>query len=218
MANPVPIPARGERAAPTFDKSKPRELPKFFEDLEYLFIQAQIASKAEKKKQVLRYVEYETEQIWKTFPEFRDATASYEDFKQAILVHYPDASGDYVYSLRDMELIIGERQRLGISTTNNLSEYHLQFLAITSWLIEKNQLGVLEQQRGYIRAFKLPLLGAIMNRLQMKFLDHHPNIPHKIQDIYKAAWFILQSTATSTQGYYAPLPSSISVPLISSST
>ena len=29
-------------------------------------------------------------------------------------MHYPDASGDYVYSLCDMDLLIGERQRLGI--------------------------------------------------------------------------------------------------------
>ena len=119
---------------------------------------------------VLRYVDFDIEQIWKTFPEFSDPTKTYLQFKAAILVHYPDASGDYVYSLRDMDLLIGERQRLGISNTVDLSDYHLKFLAITSWLIQKQQLGTLEQQRGYLRGFQPRLLAAINNRLQMKDL------------------------------------------------
>jgi hypothetical protein len=33
-----------------------------------------------------------------------------------------------------------------------------------------------------------------MNRLQLKYQDHHPNTPYKIEHVYKAAWFILQSS------------------------
>jgi hypothetical protein len=214
MANNFYMPARGERAAPSFDKSKPRELIRFFEELEYLFERAALAQETEKKKHVIRYVDFEVEQIWKTFPEFTDPTKSYKEFKAAILVHYPDASGDYVYSLRDMDIIIGERQRLGISNTIELAEYHLQFLTITSWLIEKQQLGVLEQQRGYLRAFQPRLLGAINNRLQMKYPDHHPNIPHTVQEVYEAARFILQSATTAPQNYFAPVPSTVNPPFV----
>jgi hypothetical protein len=206
MANTFYMPARGERAAPSFDKTKPRELVRFFEELEYLFDRAALASEAEKKKHILRYVDFETEQIWKTFPEYSDPTKTYQDFKTAILVHYPDASGDYVYSLRDMDLIIIERQRLGISNTAELSDYHLKFLSITSWLIQKQQLGTLEQQRGYLRGFQPRLLAAINNRLQMKDPDHHPNIPHTVQDVYEAARFILQGATTAPQNYFSPTP------------
>jgi hypothetical protein len=135
MANTFHMPARGERAAPSFDKTKPRELVRFFEELEYLFERAALNKETEKKKHVLRYVEFEVEQIWKNFPEYTDQAKTYEDFKNAILVHYPDASGDYVYSLRDMDLLIGERQRVGIANTLDLADYHLKFLSITSWLI-----------------------------------------------------------------------------------
>jgi hypothetical protein len=76
---------------------------------------------------------------------------TYENFKDVILVHYPDASGNFVYSI--MDLLIGERQHLGIDSPKDLSDYHLQFIAITTWLISKGQLGDLEQQRAYIRAF-----------------------------------------------------------------
>jgi hypothetical protein len=147
VPNPVPMPARGERAAPTFDPTKPRELPRFFDELEYLFGRSNMTNNDEKKRQLLRYIDFDTEQIWKTFPEFKNPAQTYEEFKAAILTHYPDASGDFMYSLRDMDLLTGERQRLGITNINDLSYYHLQFIAITTWLIEKKQLGDLEQQR-----------------------------------------------------------------------
>src|SRR6202522_1346336 len=95
-------------------------------------------------RQVVRYVDFEVEEIWKTFPKFKDKFKTYQDFKEAILKYYPNASGDYVYSLRDVDLLVGQRQRLGINNTNDLSDYHVQFLAITSWLIDKKQLGALE--------------------------------------------------------------------------
>jgi hypothetical protein len=62
-----------------------------------------------------------------------------------------------------MDLLIGECQHIGIATTNELSEYHLQFLAITTWLIDKEQLSPLEQQCGYIQAFQPTLLTSILN-------------------------------------------------------
>jgi hypothetical protein len=109
------------------------------------------------KKQVLCYVDFSTKQIWKPFPEFLDDNKTYQNFKDVILVHYFDASGNFIYSIRDMDLLIGERQCLGINSTKDLSDYHLQSIVITTWLISKGQLGDIEQQRAYIRAFQSPL-------------------------------------------------------------
>ena len=153
MSYRVAMPARGEHTAPAFDTAKPRELSRFFAELEYLFKCADLDSDSDKKEHVLRYVNFETEQIWKTFPEYTNATQTYQQFKDAILIHYPDATGDYVHSLRNMDLLIGERQRVGITASTDLSDYHLKFIAITTWLIDKQQLGNLEQEHAYIRAF-----------------------------------------------------------------
>ena len=195
MAAPaIGMPTRGERAAPTFDKSKPRELVRFFDDLELLFTRALIASETEKKKFVVYYVDFETEQTWRALPEFSDNNKLYNDLKDEILKHYPDATGDYVYSIRDMDMLIGERQRIGFNNSNELAEFHLQFLAITSWLIQKQQLSDLEQKRSYVRAFQQPFLAAVNNRLQMKFLSQHPNVPYEIKDVYEAARYLIHST------------------------
>ena len=111
-----------------------------------------------------------------------------------ILLNYPDASGDFIYFIHDMDVLVGEKQRIGINTLNKMADYHMQFLAITKWLIKKKLLSDLEQQPAYTCAFQPVLLNAIMTCLQLKHPDHYPNVPHTIQNVYKAARFVLQGS------------------------
>ena len=152
MSASMLMPFRGEPTAPIFDRTKPRELSRFFGDLEHLFGRAMITSASDKKQYVLHYVDFETEQAWKCLPEYSSATASYADFKDAILYFYPEASGSSIYSLRDLDILLSTTQSLGVFTASQLSEYHLQFLAITTFLIKEQQLDELEQRRSYIIA------------------------------------------------------------------
>jgi hypothetical protein len=212
------MPSRGEWAAPCFDKDKQRELSRFSKDLEKLFVRVGVTAEPTKKDHVLDYVPFNVEQIWKTFPEYANLLATYADFKKAILVHYPDATGDYVYALRDMEELIEGRLRAGIQSNDDLQVFHLSFLAITTWLIEKDQMGDFEQRHGYLRAFQQPLLAAIKNRLQMLFTAHHPNVPHKIQDVHEAAQYILQSSDSVPKQHYAPIVITPISPTLSTSS
>jgi hypothetical protein len=193
----APMPVRGERAAPLFDRSKPRQITRYFEDLELLFKRSAITDEGEQKGFAVRYTDFDTEQLWKTVPEFVDPTKTYQQFKAAILVHYPNAGSNYAYSLRDLDSLTGERYRSGIHSTDDLSDYHMQFMAITNWLIGKNRLAPLEQQRAYIRGFQPSLLTSITNRLQVKFPDQHANEPYQISDVCNAARFILQNSEAS---------------------
>ena len=108
--------------------------------------------------------------------------------------------------MQDVDILIGERQCLGSNTTNNLTDFHLHFLAITTWLINKGQLSDLEQKWSYLHAFQPSLLSAIMGWLQTKFPVQHPNIPHAIKDVFDAVNHMLQSMAV-TQQFVAPTPS-----------
>ena len=96
-----------------------------------------------------------------------------------------------------MDLLIGKQQQVDITSTKDLSNYHLQFIVITTWLISKWQLTNVAQQQAYIQAFQPSLLNVIMNRLQLKNPDHHPNVPHKVKEVYEAARFILQGYTSS---------------------
>ena len=197
------MPMRREETAPTFDKSKTHEFPRYFGDLERLFKRANITNEVEMKKLVLRYVDIETEHLWKTLPEFCDTLATYAAFKEAILSNYPDAYGDSIYSIYNLEALICDRQQLGIASPKELSDFHLQFSLISSWLMNKQQLTSLEQQRAYMCAFQPQLLTAINNRLQFENPRHHPTIPYYIKEVFDAAHLILQQTCAATQEHYA---------------
>ena len=204
MSTPFAMPCRGEDTAPIFNKYKPRELTRFFDELEYLFERAwhQLGddNKA-KKRHTLRYVDFEIEEVWRTIPEFADPMKTYNQFKAAILDLYPDASEDNRYSLNDLDFLIGERLRLGINSVNNLIDFNMRFLAITNWLMNKRRLSDLEQQRSYIRAFQSSLLTSILALLKVEFPNQRPDEPHKVSYVYKAALGVLRSTPAAYRQY-----------------
>src|ERR1700678_3864317 len=70
----------------------------------------------------------------------------------------------------------------------------MKFFTISKWLLKKKYLGEIEQKRNYLQGFQGHLLTAIMNRLQLKNMDRHPSMRYKINEVYKSARFILQSS------------------------
>src|ERR1700678_3452226 len=192
MAQTFYMPMRSERTSPIFDGNRARDLPKAFTELERLFCRANITDDNEKKKQVVYYTDIDTEEIWQYIPEFDEPTSTYADFKDAIMEFYPEAA-EFLYSITDIDSLTDERQRLGMTTVQDLSDYHLQFMAITTWLIKKGQLCELGQKRAYIRAFPAQLQSTIVTRLQFKNPYHHPGIPYPVTDVYNTAKSLLHS-------------------------
>ena len=84
MASTPHMPARGARSAPAFDPAKPRELRRFFSDLDYLFAASAIEDEAEKKKYAVRYVDTETAEFWEGLPTYSNAEKNYEAFRAEI--------------------------------------------------------------------------------------------------------------------------------------
>src|ERR1700678_4196177 len=201
MAQIFYMPMRGERTAPIFDSNRARDLPKAFTELERLFRRANITDDNEKKKHVVYYTDIDTEQIWQYIPEFNKPTSTYADFKNAIMEFYPEAA-EFLYAITDIDSLTDERQRLGMTTVQDLSDYHLQFMAITTWLIKKGQLCELGQKRAYIRAFPVQLLPTIITRLQCTFPKHHPTIPYPVTEVYNTAKSILHGI--SSLGFTSP--------------
>src|SRR5271168_2953530 len=196
MAQPFYMLMRGKRMAPKFDTTRPRELPRYFEQLETLMTRANVAVENDKKKHVVYYTDVDTEQLWKSIPEFPDPASTYDNSKNAIMEHYHDAAGDFLYSIRDIDLLTGKRQCLGITSVQDLSDYHLQFMNITSWLINKQQLCKLKQEQAYTRAFPAQLLATITTRLQFTDPKHHPGIPYRVTEVYDMARSILQGMSS----------------------
>ena len=107
-STPVSIPMHGEQGAPTVDINKPRTLIQFLKELEVLLIRAGVTAEAN-KKEVVQCLDMEIEDIWSSYPEFKNQAKIYSYFKDAIIDHYPEASGEFLYLLHDIDALIGER-------------------------------------------------------------------------------------------------------------
>jgi len=191
------MPARGDRTAPQFDPTKPRELRRFFDDLEYILNRAQITSENEMKRHATRYVDIDTSELWETLPEFTDHTKTFEEFKTALQDLYPGSKEERKWTVADMDQLIGERSRLGILSLADLGDYYRQFLAITTFLKGKSRLSNDEQSRAFARGFSADLWRTISQRLQLKAPDHHPDDPYTLEAIHEAALYVLHGTSST---------------------
>ncbi|KDR84507.1 hypothetical protein GALMADRAFT_715796 [Galerina marginata CBS 339.88] len=108
----------------------------------------------------------------------------------------PEADEAYTYTLADLDTIIGNHLRLGISTLTELADYHRRFTAITNFLISKSRLSEMEQKRAFILGFQPTLWSRISQRLQLTLPDQVPDEPYEIEVVHAAAWFVLHGTSS----------------------
>ncbi|KAJ7831041.1 hypothetical protein B0H13DRAFT_1578685, partial [Mycena leptocephala] len=203
------MPARGDRNAPQFDSQKPRELLRYFSDLQYLFGRANVTDSTEKKQHATRFLTVEDQDIWETLDEFTDASKSYDEFKRAVLSLYPGTDADRKYSLADLDVLIGEYGRIGIHSKADFSEFYRQFLVISKYLVDKQRLSEGERCRTFRRAFhSQPYWDRVDRRLQIKKSDVHPQDPYSVQDIHDAVEFVLADTSIVPSSAAAASPKS----------
>ena len=192
----TPMPVYGERAAPVFNPKNPNEIGRFFTQLESLFIRSSVANEAEKKKYASVYVDGNTAETWEALEEYTDVAKTYLEFKTKLLELYHQVTLKWI--LTDLDRLIGERQRLGIRSLQDLSEFHLKYNAVSIYLINSDLLSKREQSQSYFRVFNPTLHASILMRLQIQHKDHHPSMPYKINDIFKAAEWVLQGVTASS--------------------
>ena len=192
----VPVmPLRGERSAPTFNQSQPNDLGRFFKQLETLFTRCAIQTDAEQKDYATSYVSSEVADTWEAIPEFTDPAKTFAEFRDRLFEIYNQVSLKYI--LADIDRLIGERQRLGIKSLQDLSDFHLRFNAISIYLMANQLLSSREQSQCYLRVFEESLQSRIVMRLQIKLPNHHPSLPYDINEVYDAAKWVLQSVPAS---------------------
>ncbi|KAJ7660652.1 hypothetical protein DFH06DRAFT_1268967 [Mycena polygramma] len=191
------MPARGDRNAPQFDSTKPRELQRYFTDLEYHFTRSNVTDGAEKKKHATRFLGVDDQEVWEALEEFK-AAHTYADFKAAVLKLYPGNDTDRKYSLADLDSLVGQYARVGILSKGDYSEFYRQFIVITKYLIQRQRLSLTEQSRAFRRAIAPPnLWERVERRLQVKKPDVHPEDPYDIADLNEAVEFALATTSNS---------------------
>jgi Protein of unknown function (DUF4100)/Aspartyl protease len=191
------LPARTEKAAPTFDDSQPEELERYFADLQVLLDRYNIADQNERKQAAVKYLKIRTEQLWKTTEAWTNQNKTYEEFKTEVYTLYPGATGDRSYTVQDLDTLIGHWARVGIFTATDLGEYYRRFLLISRYLIGKNRLSTQEQSRTFLRGLQPQLEAKVRQRLQQKFVDHFPDDPYELPVIYEATSYVLMGNSSA---------------------
>jgi hypothetical protein len=194
---PITMPARCDPSAPHFNPHRPRELRRYIADLVYYLARSDIDDDQEKKRYACYYVDIDTEELWTSLLEYSDRAKSFSDFVHAIYRLYPGSEGQRQWLLADMERLVEERCRIGIRTLGDLGDYYRRFIAITTFLRGTNRLSDIEQSRAFMRGLPSDLRHRVLQRLQLKFIDHCSDDPYRLSDVSDAAQFVLYGTSTS---------------------
>ena len=97
------------------------------------------------KQHALQFIDSNTAELWEILPEFTNAAISYQQFVDALYKLYPGSDAERHWSIGDMEKLIGEASRVGISSLADLGKYHREFITMTTFLITKNHISAAEQ-------------------------------------------------------------------------
>ena len=97
------------------------------------------------KQHALWFVNCDTVELWKILPEFADMSMSYQQFVNAVYKLYLGSYAERYWSIGDMEKLVGEASRAGISSLADLGKYHREFNTMTTFLIAKNRISTTEQ-------------------------------------------------------------------------
>src|ERR1700728_4681332 len=157
-----PIPARGDRTAPQFDPSQPRQLRRYFGDLNFHFARLQITDDQERKGHCCRYVDLDTAELWESISEFSNRNKSFADFTQAIYKSYPGSGEEHRWLVADLEKLVEERSRIGVHSLGDLGDYYRHFIAITTFLRSKSRLSAAEESRTFAKGFQHELWDRIL--------------------------------------------------------
>ena len=158
------------------------------------------------KGHALRFVDCDTAEQWEILPEFTDAIMPYCKFVDAVCQLYSGSDAEQRWLIADMEKLVADTSRTGISSLADLGKYHRDFISITTFLIAKNRLATPKQSHTFARAFPSELWSQVSYRLQLKFPNHFPDDPYTLEQIHDATCFVLHGTATSTLARDHPLP------------
>ncbi|KAF7343828.1 hypothetical protein MSAN_01964000 [Mycena sanguinolenta] len=168
---PPTMPARNDRIAPVFNSQQPRDLPKYFSDLDFLLSRSHIADDSEKKYHATRFLALDDQELWELVPQFADPAAS--------------------HSLADLEKLATEFAHLQSPSHICFAVFYRRFFVISAYLLAKNRLSMHEQSRIFVRAIPSNIWHHAQLRLRILFPHVHPLDPYPLNDLCDAVDYVL---------------------------
>ncbi len=106
---------------------------------------------------------------------------------------YPEVSAEHLYTISALNQLISNHAHSLIWSEKELGKYYQDFRTLAHNLVKLNCIRVPEQGQYFLAGFKPILASAVHSQLKIKLIDHCPLDPYKVEDIYDATLYILQS-------------------------
>ncbi|KAF4596575.1 hypothetical protein EYR38_007962 [Pleurotus pulmonarius] len=204
------MPVRGHHTAPKFN-GKPEGLHRFFSEVEYLANRAAVEGR-DLIRATIGYLDDSDWEIWRSSGDAADGN-DWEAFKTCIGKLYPGSDNERRWRPSDLTRIAMLQSQTPMLTKDDLGVYHRKFLVPANWLLAKNSVSNQDVGRDYLSGFDPVTRQKIKDRLAMVHMQHHPDDPYTITEIYTEASFILGSaTPASLTGATAPASASPTAP------
>src|ERR1700690_2360644 len=139
-------------------------------------------------------------------------TFGWDDFVNAVFKLYPGTDDEQKWTIADMDTLVGSQLCVGIYDKTTLLNYYRPFIMITQYLLGKNHILKAEQSCAFLRGFQQQFLLKIYRRLEIKFPDQIRDDPYDLDDIYKAAEFVLTGSVMTVQVHQLSSPGSPRMP------
>ncbi|KAG2030962.1 hypothetical protein BDR03DRAFT_1016575 [Suillus americanus] len=189
------MPLRGTDAAPKFDGTPARLIP-FFEDLEQLADYAGLTIEA-RIKAAIGYAPFEELETWASQPAAKGK--DWDKFVAAVKAMYPGCEGDRRYVCTDLENLCREWSRKPMKSKEELGAFYRKFLLVSQYLVDKSRIAELELGCYSLDSIHATAKNSIKRRLEVKLVDHHPDDPYSVDEVYNAAIFVLPSIAAASE-------------------
>ena len=99
----------------------------------------------DRKNGAIKYVVTSAfERMWKSSDMRSNQGQNYDAIKEEMYKLYPSLSNN-VYTVHHLDTLVRQCTCLGIKSAAELGEFHLQFWAISKYLISKNRMSQAEQ-------------------------------------------------------------------------
>ena len=193
---PHRMPLSGERIAPRFDSSKPREICKFWEDIETHFKRSGITDN-ERKPWVLQYVDSDTRDFWESFEEASLDEKTYEEFKAKINKYYPRGDGTRRHTTVELLTYIDQALSDGIQDKDEYATFARGFMQKSQYLLKKEVISKNKQSQFLLGALRPDLCARVVRRLEIICKDLELDVAYPVGEIDKAIQFCLISTKSS---------------------
>jgi hypothetical protein len=201
-ASAASMPARNSGSAPTFDSKNPRDLLRYFAEVELLLNAAKVTNDQTKKEHTKRYLAIQDFDIWDSLPE-SGPRFTYRAFKEAVVDLYPGAEEDRKFCRSDLSRLTETRRNAGIPSTTELGEYYRDFRAISAYLIERNKMSEMEARREFVAGFPRDLLVRVAHKLQVTYPERDPDDGYPLSEVYRASVFVLRGSSFFPQDMYS---------------